>query len=100
MCTIHIQRACLSLCLALIMLPVTSASAAPAHQASDPAAQVRAELQGQGYTVLEVGTNNAGDLAGVYMDMASPTFDDVVRRQVVAGWYAVSKAYPSLRHAH
>jgi len=62
-------------------------------QEADPADKVRKELEGKGYTVIEVGLDEADELAGVIMEMASFEFDETVRHQIVDGWYALSKNY-------
>jgi len=73
--------------------PATNLPEPIAFQRANPADKVRAALTGKGYKVLKVGTNNDGNLAGVYMDMASSQLDEAARRQVVEGWYALSQAY-------
>ncbi len=63
-------------------------------QSTDPAAQVRANLEALGYDVLDVDADDETALVGMYM--VSGAFDEAGRTQVVAGWWALSLGYPDV----
>ncbi|MBU1747044.1 MAG: immune inhibitor A [Chloroflexi bacterium] len=63
-------------------------------QSTDPAAQVRANLESLGYDVIDVDADDVTALVG--MTMVSGAFDEAGRTQIVAGWWALAQGYPDV----